>query len=349
MRVLVLRHRVAAYFLAASLGLLMAIALWPWVSVLSPSYIPVFAPPQGATLGPLLLASERAETAGSVLWMLLLKGALPAYQAPGEHPYWIELIEYMTDHLVTHEPHRVLAMGIAGLAEVEFAPDRSPITISPDIPAEPDRASSPPPTDKPARPPLIFIYHTHNSESFVPESGQPHVYNNPEQTIVRVGLVLAQELEQLGASVIHSAEDHVRQAFDQSYTRSLQTLQRMLREYPQIDFVFDVHRDGLPRTLTTTTIAGRSVARIKIVVGRNEALGHLNWRKNYAFALALQQSLEGVHANFSRGILLREHGRFNQHLHPQTLLIEIGGHENTMEEVLRATRLLAQAIMALAP
>ncbi|MBT9155198.1 MAG: hypothetical protein DDT37_00163 [Firmicutes bacterium] len=65
--------------------------------------------------------------------------------------------------------------------------------------------------------------------------------------------------------------------------------------------------------------------------------------------MALQQSLETVHAGFSRGILLREHGRFNQHLHPQTLLIEIGGHENTMEEVLRATRLLAQAVMALAP
>lgn len=71
--------------------------------------------------------------------------------------------------------------------------------------------------------------------------------------------------------------------------------------------------------------------------------------RNHAFALALQQSLETVHAGFSRGILLREHGRFNQHLHPQTLLIEIGGHENTMEEVLRATRLLAQAVMALAP
>jgi len=185
---------------------------------------------------------------------------------------------------------------------------RRPLTISPDVPLVPEPISDTPPTPTPntSRAPLIFVYHTHNSESFVPESGQPHVYNNSEQTIVRVGLVLVQELEKLGASVIHSAEDHVRQAFDQSYTRSLQTLQRMLREYPQTDFVFDVHRDGLPRSLTTTAIGGRSVARVKIVVGRNEALGHINWRQNYAFALALQQSLEDVHAGFSRGILLRE-------------------------------------------
>ncbi|MBT9176709.1 MAG: hypothetical protein DDT20_01030 [Firmicutes bacterium] len=283
-----------------------------------------------------------------MFWMLLLKGGLPAYQALGERAYWIELLEYMMDRVVTHEPHRVLAMGISGLAAVEFAPDVSPITISPDIPMAPVPTNDIPPVQRPSRLPLIFIYHTHNSESFVPESGQPHVYNNPEQTIVRVGLALAHELEQLGASVIHSAEDHVRQAFDQSYTRSLQTLQRMLTKYPQIDFVFDVHRDGLPRSLTTTTW-GQSVARVKIVVGRSEALGHLNWRRNHAFALALQQSLETVHAGFSRGILLREHGRFNQHLHPQTLLIEIGGHENTMGEVLRATRFLAQAVMALAP
>lgn len=351
MRILVLRQRAVVYCLAVVLGLLLAASLWPWVSVFKQSYIPVFAPAQGGTLGPLLLSAERAETAGSVLWMLLLKGALPAYEALGEGAYWIELLEYITDRIVTQEPHRVLAMGIAGLAAVDFASDVSPLTISPAVPVVPEPINNLPPAPTPnaSRAPLIFLYHTHNSESFVPESGQPHVYNNPEQTIVRVGLVLAQELEKLGASVIHSSEDHVRQAFDQSYTRSLQTLTRTLREYPQIDFVFDVHRDGLPRSLTTTAIGGQSVARVKIVVGRNEALGHLNWRQNYAFALALQQSLESVHAGFSRGILLREHGRFNQHLHPRTLLIEIGGHENTMEEVLRATRLLAQAIMALAP
>ena len=351
MRVLVLRRKATVYCLAALMGLLLAATLWPWVTMLTSSYIPAFAPAQGGTLGPLLLSAERAETAGSLFWMLLLKGGLPAYQALGEGAYWIELFEYMADRIITQEPHRVLAMGIPGLAAVEFAPGVSPITTSPDVPVVPEPINNTPPAPLPnaSRAPLIFIYHTHNSESFVPESGQPHVYSNPEQTIVRVGLVLAQELEKLGASVIHSAEDHVRQAFDQSYTRSLQTLQRMLREYPQIDFVFDVHRDGLPRSLTTTTIGGQSVARVKIVVGRNEALGHLNWRRNYAFALALQRSLEAVHADLSRGILLREHGRFNQHLHPQTLLIEIGGHENTMDEVLRATRLLAQAIMALAP
>ncbi|MBT9156540.1 MAG: hypothetical protein DDT37_01526 [Firmicutes bacterium] len=137
MRVLVLRHRAAVYCLAALTGLLLAVSLWPWVSVLTPNYAPVFAPAQGGTLGPLLLSAERAETAGSVFWMLLLKGGLPAYQALGERAYWIELLEYTMDRVITHEPHRVLAMGISGLAAVEFAPDVSPITISPDIPPTP--------------------------------------------------------------------------------------------------------------------------------------------------------------------------------------------------------------------
>jgi len=58
--------------------------------------------------------------------MLLLKEALPAYEALGEGAYWIELLEYITDRVVTPEPHRVLAMGVAGLAAVDFAPDASP-------------------------------------------------------------------------------------------------------------------------------------------------------------------------------------------------------------------------------
>lgn len=348
MKVLVFRSKVLPYIVAALMGLFLAISLWPWTTFFGPKSIAVFSPQQGTELGPLLRSSEKAETSGSLFWMLIIKGSLPAYNAPGERPYWVELLTYVSDRLRASEPHRILAQGVSGLAAVPFAPANSPITTTPDVVIEYPTPSDPATPPRLSRQPLIAIYHTHNSESFVPDTGQPHVYNNPEKTIVRVGLELARELQSLGAAVIHSSEDHVRQAFDQSYTQSLNTITNLLKTYPNIDYIFDIHRDAIPRNLTTTKINGQNVARVEIVIGKSEALGHKNWRQNYAYAQELHAKLDELYPGFSRGILLRENGRFNQHVHPQAVLIEIGAHENSLEEAVRATKYLAEAIMAVA-
>lgn len=333
------------YIVAGVMGLLLAMALWPWTAFFEPQYVQVLSTQQGQDLGPLLTASEKAETAGSMFWMLLLKAALPAYQAPGERHYLAEMAVYLSDRARTTDPHKILAQGITGLASITFMPATPSITTTPDI-ANPTTDPVPPSSDEDK--PLIVLYQTHNSESFVPTTGLAHVYNNPDKTIVQVGLELAKELQALGASVVHSAEDHVRQAFDESYSRSLQTIKSILATYPDVDYVFDIHRDALPRSSTTLKIDGKDVARVYIVVGTNEAMGHPNWRQNYATALALQSKLEELYPGFSRGILLRSLGRYNQHVHPNALLVEIGGHENSLEEAIRATKYLAEAIMGIA-
>jgi len=333
------------YAIAAVMGLLLAFALWPWATLFEPQYQPVMALQSGQDLGPLLVASEKAETSGSMFYMLLLKAALPAYQAQGERHYFIEMLTYLSDRARSTDPQKILAQGISGLGSVTYMP-ASPVVISPPV-IEPDpSASLVIPTGE--KQPLIVIYQTHNSESFVPTTGQAHLYNNPEQTIVKVGYELARELQNLGATVIHSAEDHVRQAFDQSYSRSLQTIKGILSNYPDVDYVFDIHRDAVPRSIAITKINGQDVARVQIVVGTNESLGHPSWSQNYAHAQALQAELNRLYPGFAREILVRSLGRYNQHVHPKSLLIEVGTHENSIEEALRATKYLAEAIVAVA-
>ncbi|MDP3486661.1 MAG: stage II sporulation protein P [Bacillota bacterium] len=343
LRVLYFRSKIMPYLIAGVMGLLLALALWPWATMFEPKYAPVLSTPQGQSLGPLLVASEKAETSGSIFWMLILKAALPRYNASGERPYLLEMVAYLSDRARTTDPHRILAQGISGLNTITFLPASPILTTSPDL--APDSTS--PSMPNTGRQTLIAIYHSHNSESFVPTTGQAHVYNDPDNTIIRIGLELAKELQALGAAVIHSAEDHVRQAFDQSYTRSLVTVTNILKTYANVDYVFDIHRDGIPRSMTTMKLNGQDVARVYIVVGTNEALGHPNWRENYAFSQALQQKFNEMYPGFSRGILLRNLSRFNQHVHPKSLLIEIGGHENSMEEAIRATKYLAEVIMAM--
>ena len=343
LRILYFRSKVLPYLIAGIMGLLLALAFWPWATLFEPKYAPVISINQGHDLGPLLVASEKAEASGSIFWMLILKAALPRYEASGERPYLLEMVAYLSDRARKTDPHLILAQGISGLNTISFLPASPIITTSPDIAPDPTA----PITPIAGRQPLIAIYHSHNSESFVPTSGQAHVYNDPDKTIIQVGLELAKELQALGAAVVHSAEDHVRQAFDQSYTRSQVTISNILKTYSNVDYVFDIHRDGVSRSLTTMKMNGEDVARVYIVVGTNEALGHPNWRENYAFAQALHQKFDEMYPGFSRGILLRNLSRFNQHLHPKSLVIEIGGHENSIEEAMRATKYLAEVIMAM--
>ncbi len=192
--------------------------------------------------------------------------------------------------------------------------------------------------------PHVLIYHTHNVEAFTPTSGKPHVYDDPEQTIVRVGAKLAEDLRALGIRVTHSRADNIKNNYTAAYNESLKTATTALQAEPSIEYVFDVHRDAVPRSATTAVIEGQSVGRLYFLVGTNEGLNHPNWRKNLAFAEKLHAKSEELYPGLSRGILQRPTARFNQHLRENAVLVEIGGDKNTMEEALRTAGLLANII-----
>ncbi|MGB9826744.1 MAG: stage II sporulation protein P, partial [Desulfofundulus sp.] len=124
---------------------------------------------------------------------------------------------------------------------------------------------------------------------------------------------------------------------------------------PELKMLLDVHRDAPSsnaaesRALTTTEINGQKVARIYLIVGTDRlGLAHPNWQQNHAFALKLQQKLETLYPGLSRGIKI-DTARFNQHLHPHALLVEIGGDQNTLAEAELGARYLADAIATLLP
>ncbi len=192
--------------------------------------------------------------------------------------------------------------------------------------------------------PQVLIYHTHNVESFLPTTGKSHVYDDPEQTIVRVGAKLADDLRALGMNVTHSRADNIKDNYTAAYNESLKTVTAALKQDPRIEYSFDVHRDAVPRSATTTVIEGQSVARLYFLVGSNESLNHPNWRRNMAFAEKLHAKAEKMYPGLSRGILNRKTARFNQHVRDNALLIEIGGDKNTMDEALRTAGMLAKVL-----
>ena len=126
-----------------------------------------------------------------------------------------------------------------------------------------------------------------------------------------------------------------------------QAVEEYLREYPDIAVVLDVHRDALGSDgVVYKTMAeedGTVASQIMLLAGSDESgLEHPNWRSNLALALYLQEAVGRRHPSLMRPVALVPQ-RYNQHLTPGSLILEVGSSGNTLQEALAAIRLFADA------
>lgn len=186
--------------------------------------------------------------------------------------------------------------------------------------------------------PLIVIYHTHTTESFRPTSGKDFT-EDLNLTVVRVAQELAQSLESnYGVKVVHNKEIHDIPR-SRAYHAAIDTVKSLAKNYPEAALIIDLHRDGAAREATTATINGEKVGRTLIVQGTNFG----NWQENYQLALRLHDKSEDLFPGLSRGIRKRNLV-YNQDIHPRSILLEIGGHKNSLEEALGTSRYMAEVI-----
>ena len=192
--------------------------------------------------------------------------------------------------------------------------------------------------------PLVGIYHTHTSETFIPSSGLSHVRGGQKGQIVDVGLALRNRLEADGIRAVHSDNVHDYPSFMKAYGVSEVTAKKMLEDYPSIQMIFDIHRDADKRENTIVNVNGIPAARILIVVATGQPdLPQPHWQQNHAFAKLIDAKLNAHFPGLSRGIQLVD-WRYNQHLHSRALLFEVGSQECTLEEEERAMEMLADVI-----
>ena len=200
--------------------------------------------------------------------------------------------------------------------------------------------------------PLVALYHTHASELYHRpgmnlEFDSYHLANSTDTGIIQVGQHLAASLESLGVPTIHSLVLHDTPSFTRAYQESAKTVTELVREYPTLQMIFDIHRDGAKGAQYITNIDGQPTAQILIVVTTDDYLPNPNWRENYAFATELKREMDQLYPGLCRGIMVVRDSRFNQHLHPQLLLLEIGNYNHTIEPALRSAELLANVIAKL--
>ena len=219
-----------------------------------------------------------------------------------------------------------------------------------------------PPFRLPAEGPQILIIHTHGSEAYTPAGLDRYEAEDSFRTadthynIVHVGDELAQRLEAAGLRVLHDREIYDYPSYTGSYSRSGEAVERYLNEYPGIAVVIDMHRDALGSDgviyKTMAEEEGVVASQAMLLVGTDgSGLEHPDWRSNLALALYLQEAVGRLHPTLMRPVALVQQ-RYNQHLTPGSLILEVGCSGNTLQEALAAIRLFADgaapALLALA-
>ena len=95
------------------------------------------------------------------------------------------------------------------------------------------------------------------------------------------------------------------------------------------------------------TVDGRQAAQVMIICGcdNGTSVQLPAWRQNLRFAAAWERSMEEMYPGFTRPVLF-SYRFYNQDLTTGSLLIEIGGHGNNLNEALYAGQLAAKGLAA---
>lgn len=202
--------------------------------------------------------------------------------------------------------------------------------------------------------PQILIYHSHTTEAYtmdgtdVYEESDTSRTTDPNFNMIRIGEEMKQVFEAAGLEVVHDDTLYDYPVYTGSYGRSAEGVAAMLKKYPTIRLVLDVHRDALAGSDGTVykTVAGtvEHCAQVMMVVG-SDAGGqtHDTWRQNLSLAVGLQRAVSGQYGTLIRPIVLRS-SRFNQQMSTGAILVEVGSHGNTLQEAITAARLFARTV-----
>ncbi|NLS86344.1 MAG: stage II sporulation protein P [Ruminococcaceae bacterium] len=205
--------------------------------------------------------------------------------------------------------------------------------------------------------PQVLIMHTHATETYELEDKS---WCDPEFTarstdvsinMVSVGKEMAAVLNAAGINTVQDATLHDYPSYTGSYANSNATVRKWLAEHPSIKVVLDVHRDAIQqedgtRIKPIAEIEGQQTAQVMLICGCDVDGNIPNCRQNLRFASRWQNAMQALYPGLARPALF-DYRYYNQDLTTGSLLIEVGGHANTLDEATKAGVYAAKALAAL--
>ena len=204
------------------------------------------------------------------------------------------------------------------------------------------------PVTKEEKTPLIYIYNSHQTEEYTPSS---FVEYSVMPTVQMNNYILEEKLEEANYNTIVE-EKSIKQVLNEhgwnyagSYNASRIFLEEAKDNYTTLKYFIDVHRDSLPKERTTVTIDNKNFASILFLIG----LENPNYSENLAFTEKINEKINEKYPTLSKGIYKKQgegvNGVYNQDFSPFTILVEMGGPENTIDEILNTSLAFSECLI----
>lgn len=195
---------------------------------------------------------------------------------------------------------------------------------------------------------LIYIYNTHQTEEYAASN---FIEYSVKPTVQMANYIL-EDVFNKNNFYTKVEEEKVKDILNingwnyaKSYQASRILLENAKSTSPSLKYFIDLHRDSLSKDKTTIEINNKSYARTIFLIG----LENKNYEENLAFTTKINDKLNEKYPNLSKGIYKKGgegvNGVYNQDFSPYTILIEIGGKDNTVDEVLNSTLAFAECFM----
>lgn len=195
--------------------------------------------------------------------------------------------------------------------------------------------------------PRVYIYNTHQLENYQASNLAEY---NVQPNVMMGSYILREKLNNLGipSMVEEGNVTEMLQINNWSYSHSYQVTKMFMKDAmeknPSLEYFIDFHRDSVKREHTALTKDDKNYARILFIVGMENPTYQANLELTTEINKRLEEKVPGI----TRGIYKKEgpgvNGVYNQDVSPKAILVEMGGVENTIEEVLNSTEVLAQVL-----
>lgn len=195
--------------------------------------------------------------------------------------------------------------------------------------------------------PIVYIYNTHQTEEYNLNSVLDY---SIKPNVMIASYIMREKLNEIGIDSLVETNnmknylDKYNYKYNMSYHASEYFARLKQQEYPSIKYMIDIHRDSAKLGTTLLNTGTKRYAKVLYVVG----LEHTTAENNIGFAEKLHEKTENELRGLSRGISYKTgpavNGIYNQNLNGKSVLIEIGGVDNTIEEVNNTIEVLVKII-----
>lgn len=186
----------------------------------------------------------------------------------------------------------------------------------------------------------IYVYNTHQSEEY---AANTFLEEEVHPTVMMASYIMEDVFNKNNYKTLveeRSIKDLLNTnnwRYYKSYDASRIYLNDSKEKNPSLKYFIDVHRDSLEKDKTTITINDKNYAKIIFLLGGENP----NYLENKEFIEKINNKIGEKYPNLSKGIYKKEgegvNGVYNQDNSKYTILVEIGGYQNTTDEVLNST------------